>query len=103
MKKALYKSTVLYITVTHGYMQDTCRMAAPDLRDGLWVQRILVQDPSFLTLSFSNLDLKMFTVFAVGNESVPKIIINDTIKLFFLNRNQHFGYFKPQQLFPSAV
>ena len=64
-------------------MQDTCRMAAPDLSDGLWVQRILVQDPSFSTLSFSNLDLKMFTVFAVGNENVPKIIINDTIKLFF--------------------
>jgi len=58
-------------------------MAAPDLSDGLWVQRILVQDPSFSTLSFSNLDLKMFTVFAVGNENVPKIIINDTIKLFF--------------------
>ena len=57
-------------------------MAAPDLRDGLWVQRTLVQDP-FFTLSFSNLDLKMFTVFAVGDESVPKIIIYDTIKLFF--------------------
>jgi len=26
----------------------------------------------------------------IGNESVPKIIINDTIKLF-LNCNQHFG------------
>jgi len=31
---------------------------------------------------------------AVGNESVLKIIINDTI-IFFLNCNQHFGYFKP--------
>jgi len=29
-----------------------------------------------------------------GNESVPKIIINYTIKLF-LNCNQHFGNFKP--------
>ena len=31
---------------------------------------------------------------AVGNESVPKIIINDTI-FFFLNCNQHFANFKP--------
>jgi len=30
-----------------------------------------------------------------GNESVPKTIINDTIKLSFLNCNQHFGSFKP--------
>jgi len=37
----------------------------------------------------------------VGNERVPKITINDTIK-FFLNCNQHFVNFKPQQ-FPSAV
>ena len=28
-----------------------------------------------------------------GNESVPKIVINDTI--FFLNCNQHSGNFKP--------
>ena len=31
----------------------------------------------------------------LGNESVPKIVINDTKKLFFLNCNQHFGNFKP--------
>ena len=31
----------------------------------------------------------------IGNESVPKIIMNDTINLFFLNCNQHFGNFKP--------
>jgi len=31
-----------------------------------------------------------------GNESVvPKIMTNNTINLFFLNRNQHFGNFKP--------
>jgi len=33
---------------------------------------------------------------AIGMESVPKIIINDTIKFFFLNYNQHFFLnFKP--------
>jgi len=32
---------------------------------------------------------------ATGNESVPKIIINDTKSLFFLNCNPHFGKFKP--------
>jgi len=32
-----------------------------------------------------------------GSESVPKIIINDTVKI-----GQHFGNFKQQQ-FPSAV
>ena len=37
---------------------------------------------------------------SIGNERVPKII-NDT-NLFFLNCNQHFGNFKPQQ-FPRAV
>jgi len=30
----------------------------------------------------------------IGNENVPKITINDTI-IFFLNRSQHFGNFKP--------
>ena len=30
----------------------------------------------------------------IGNESVPKIIINDTV-IFFLHCNQHFGNFKP--------
>jgi len=38
---------------------------------------------------------------ATGNGSVRKIITNYTI-IFFLNYNQHFGNFKPQQ-FPSAV
>ena len=37
-----------------------------------------------------------------GNESVPKFIVNNTINLFFLNCNQHFGNFKPYQ-FPTAV
>ena len=37
----------------------------------------------------------------IGDESVPKIVINDTIKVFFLNCKQDFGNFKPQQ-FPSA-
>ena len=31
---------------------------------------------------------------AAGDDSVPKIIINDTI-IFFSNCNQHFGNFKP--------
>ena len=31
----------------------------------------------------------------IGNESVPKNIINSTVSLFFLNCNQHFGNFKP--------
>jgi len=31
----------------------------------------------------------------VGTASVSKIIINDTIDLFFLNYNQQFGNFKP--------
>ena len=30
----------------------------------------------------------------IGNESVPKIIINETI-VFFLNCNQQIGNFKP--------
>jgi len=34
-------------------------------------------------------------ILPVGNESVPKIIINDTVKFTFLNCNQHFGNFKP--------
>jgi len=37
----------------------------------------------------------------IGNETVPKIIVNNTINLF-LNCSQHFGKFKPYQ-FPSAV
>ena len=37
----------------------------------------------------------------IGNESVPKIIINITINSF-LNCHLHFGNSKPQQ-FPSAV
>ena len=37
----------------------------------------------------------------IGNESVQKIIINNTINLF-LNCNQHFANFKSQQ-FPSAA
>jgi len=32
---------------------------------------------------------------AVGNESVPKIIINNTANLFFLNYKQHLGNFRP--------
>jgi len=35
------------------------------------------------------------TDWAIGNESVTKILINDTIIVFFLNYNQHFGNFKP--------
>jgi len=31
----------------------------------------------------------------IGNESVPKIIINETVNLFFLNCSQHFGNFQP--------
>ena len=38
------------------------------------------------------LDMQDFTT--IENESVPKIILNDTI-IFFLNCNQHFGNFKP--------
>ena len=37
----------------------------------------------------------------IGNESVRKIIINDTI-ISFLNCNQHFANFEPLQ-FPSVV
>jgi len=35
-------------------------------------------------------------IYDIGNESVPKImhVINDTINVFFLNCNQHFGNFK---------
>jgi len=40
--------------------------------------------------------------FPMGNESVPKIIINDAINLFFWNCNEHFDNFKPYQ-FPNAV
>jgi len=35
-----------------------------------------------------------YAIISIGNESVPKIIINNTVNLF-LNRNQHFGNFKP--------
>ena len=38
---------------------------------------------------------------SVRNETVPKIIINNTT-IFFLNCNQHFGNFKPYQ-FPIVV
>ena len=31
----------------------------------------------------------------IANESVPKVIVNDTVKIFFLNCNQPFGNFKP--------
>ena len=37
----------------------------------------------------------------IGNESMPKIIINNTIDLFFLICDQHFANCRPQ--FPSAV
>jgi len=37
----------------------------------------------------------------IGDDSVPKIVINVTIKVFFLNCKQDSGNFKPQQ-FPSA-
>jgi len=43
----------------------------------------------------------LFGRLLIGNESVPKIVINDTTKSF-LNCNQHFADFKPQE-FPSAV
>jgi len=32
---------------------------------------------------------------AIGKESVPKIVINDTVNLFFLNSNRRFANFKP--------
>ena len=35
---------------------------------------------------------------AVGSKSVPKIMINDTVKFFFLNCNQHFGNFNSFQV-----
>ena len=31
----------------------------------------------------------------IGNEIVPKTVLNDTVKMFFLNCNQHFGNFRP--------
>ena len=34
---------------------------------------------------------------ARGNESVPKITVNDNNFFFFLKRSQHFGNFKPYQ------
>ena len=35
---------------------------------------------------------------ALGSKSVPKIMINDTVKFFFLNCNQHFGNFNSFQV-----
>ena len=45
-------------------------------------------------MSFFAVDRYITSAFRIGNESVPKIIINDTTKLF-LNCNQHFAHFKP--------
>ena len=44
--------------------------------------------------------VSIFRGFRIGNESVPKIIKNDGIDLFFLNCNQRFGNFKSLP-FPS--
>jgi len=55
----------------------------------------------FSLLFYSTLQ-SVNAVRAIGNENVPKIIINDTIQFIFLNCNQHFANFEPQQ-FPSAV
>jgi len=44
---------------------------------------------TFLTSTFRCADLR-----PIGNESVPKIIMNDTLNLL-LNCNQHFANFKP--------
>jgi len=40
------------------------------------------------------LDAPLLSTVAVGKESVPKTVINDTISLF-LNCKQHFGNLKP--------
>jgi len=39
--------------------------------------------------------LELIAILVIGNESVPKITINDTINLFVSNCNQHFANFKP--------
>ena len=44
-----------------------------------------IQQPSATTVAES---------ISIGNKSVLKTVINDTI-IFFLNGNQHFGNFKP--------
>ena len=54
-----------------------------------------VQKPGQRSDSTCKLEAGFRLIFvSIRNESVPKIIINDTINLFF-NCNQHFGNFKP--------
>ena len=56
---------------------------------------------SYLSLQYWHLSVTAPNTHT-GNGSALKIIINDTINLFFLNCSQHFGNFKPRQ-FTSAV
>jgi len=56
------------------YLQDTCRMAAPESRCGLEVQQTSVQNrPIFFARSRSSLVLKPFTVFACHRMIIQRI------------------------------
>jgi len=59
--------------------------------------RIIIVLETFVTIALYK---STFTItyhqHEIGNESVPKTMIHDTLKLFFfLNCKQHFGNFKP--------
>ena len=62
------------------YLQDTCRMAAPEFRYGLEVQQTSVQNrPIFFARSRSSLVLKPLTVFAI-TEALSSIFHLDTTR-----------------------
>jgi len=46
------------------------------------------------SVNFNRRPTNRLSITAIGNESVPKVIISDTINLF-LNCNQHCANFKP--------
>jgi len=73
----------------------TCRATAPaNHRVVLVAEYDVIVNGQFLPIRSS--------LTSIGNESVPKIILNDTIKVFLLSCNQNFGNFKPSQ-FPSGI
>jgi len=57
--------------------------------------KVVRSGPKFRVEIVTHLPGKQRTT-PIGNKSVPKIIINDTIgPIYFLNCNQNFGNFKP--------
>jgi len=61
--------------------------------------RVLATSPSVEVNRFRNaissISRRRSSTPIIGNESVPKIIINNATNLVFLNYNQQYGNFKP--------